>query len=89
LPLLQQGKRPSRLSSKPSTRNPITVEDSAANSDSAKPAKSNDPSSRILSTSAEASPDLTGDNEVEDYQVNDAEMMIRRIWESREVATHG
>ena len=93
LPLLQQGKRPSRLSSspapKPSTRNPITIEDAAANSDPAKSAKSSDPSSRILSTSADASRDLIGENEVEDYQVNDAEMMIRRIWESREVATHG
>ncbi|KAJ5316741.1 hypothetical protein N7508_001249 [Penicillium antarcticum] len=92
LPLLQQGKRPSRLSSspasKPVTRNPTDAED-LANGNPAKPAKSNDPSARILSTSAEASRDLTGENEVEDYQVNDVEMMIRRIWESREVATHG
>jgi hypothetical protein len=91
LPLLQQGKRPSRLGSSPSNpsrRNPA-IEDSATNSDIAKPAKPNDISSRILSTSAEASRDLTGEKDVEDYQVNDAEMMIRRIWESREVATHG
>ncbi|KAK4870801.1 hypothetical protein LT330_000038 [Penicillium expansum] len=97
LPLLQQGKRPSRLSSSPASEsqlrnpNPITSEDPATNDepiDTAKTGKSNDPSHPILSTSAEASRDLSGDND-EGFQINDSAMLIRRMWESREVAIHG
>ena len=94
LPLLQQGKRHSRLSSSPASksqpRNPNPASDPATNEpiNTAKAAKSNDPSHRILSTSAEASRDVSGDND-EEFQINDSAMLIRRMWESREVAIHG
>lgn len=95
LPLLQQGKGPSRLSSasKSHSRNPTPTasEDPATDNEpliTVKAAKSNDPSHRILSTSAEASRDLSGDNE-EGYRINDSAMLMRRMWESREVAIHG
>ncbi|KAJ5773296.1 hypothetical protein N7457_008192 [Penicillium paradoxum] len=95
LPLLQQAKRPNRLSSSPASKtqshNPTTSEDPATNSEptnAAKAAKSNDPSHRILSTSAEASRDTTVEND-EAFQINDSAMLIRRIWESREVPIHG
>ncbi|KUM61134.1 hypothetical protein ACN42_g5981 [Penicillium freii] len=97
LPLLRQGKGPSRLSSSPASKsqlrnpNPTASEDPATGNEplnTAKAAKSNDPSHRILSTSAEASRDLSGDND-EAFQINDSAMLIRRMWESREVAIHG
>ncbi|CAI7657855.1 unnamed protein product [Penicillium glandicola] len=97
LPLLQQDKRPSRLSSSPASKsqlrdpNPTASEDPATNNEpinTAKAPKSNDISHRVLSTSAEASRDLSGDND-ERFQINDSAMLIRRMWESREVAIHG
>lgn len=96
LPLLQNGKRPKQLSSSPASksqlRNLNPTEDPATNSDptnAPNAAKPNDPSHRILSTSAEASRDLSGENEAEEFQANDSAMLIRRMWESREVAIHG
>jgi hypothetical protein len=96
LPLLQNGKRPNKLSTSPGSksqlRNPIPTEDPATNSDPTTPAtaaKSNDPSHRILSTSAEVSRDLSGENKTEQSQASDNAMLIRRMWESREVAIHG
>ncbi|KAJ5467383.1 hypothetical protein N7475_005135 [Penicillium sp. IBT 31633x] len=97
LPLLQQGKRPNRLSSSPLSKtkshnpNSNASEDPATNSeptDAANSAKSNDPSHRILSTSADASRDMGNEND-ERFQINDSAMLIRRMWESREVAIHG
>ncbi|KAJ5513508.1 hypothetical protein N7463_003060 [Penicillium fimorum] len=97
LPLLQQGKRPNRLSSSPASKSqshnptPTASEDLAKNDQSintAEATKSNDPSHRILSTSAEAPRDLSGDND-EAFQINDSAMLIRRMWESREVAIPG
>lgn len=99
LPLLQNGKRPNQLSSSPPSkaqpRKPISTEDST-NSDpttpsgTANPPRSNDPSHRILSTSAEASRDLSGENnDAEEFQAHDSALLIRRMWESREVAIHG
>lgn len=97
LPLLQQGKQPSRLSSNPASKsqsrnsNPTASEDPATDNEpinTAKAAKSNDLPHRILSTSAEAPRDLSGDHD-EGFQINDSAMLIRRMWESREVAIHG
>ncbi|KAJ5189274.1 hypothetical protein N7491_005602 [Penicillium cf. griseofulvum] len=97
LPLLQQGKRPNHLSSSPTSksqsRNPnlAASEDPATNNqhiNTAEAAKPNDPSHRILSTSAEASRDQSGDND-EAFQISDSAMLIRRMWESREVAIPG
>lgn len=93
LPLLQQSKRPNRLSSSPASKTqsqtPTTSEDPATNSEpnTARSAKSNDPSRRILSTSAEASRDMSGDPD-EAFRIDTA-MLLRRMWESREVAIHG
>ncbi|CAG8128804.1 unnamed protein product [Penicillium olsonii] len=95
LPLLQQGKRPNPLSSSPASKSQLrghVPTDDPTNSDPTTPSaanpKSNDPSHRILSTSAEASRDLSGENE-EEFPANDSAMLIRRMWESREVAIHG
>lgn len=99
LPLLQQVKRPNRVSSnpasKPQLREPSRTEDTT-NSDPTTPsnatnaAKPNDPSHRILSTSAEGPRDPSSENhEANELQANDSAMLIRRIWESREVAIHG
>jgi hypothetical protein len=96
LPLLQQGKRPNRLGSSPTSKSqsrnstPAASEDPATNQhiNTAEAAKPNDPSHRILSTSAEASRGLSGDND-EAFQINDSAMLIRRMWESREVAIPG
>lgn len=100
LPLLQQSKRPSRLGSSSESKSQLqrdpqssTSEDPATHSESAdtvQATKSSHPSHRILSTSAEAVHGLTGDQDTEDYpQVSQADMMTRRMWESREVATSG
>jgi hypothetical protein len=67
-------------------------EDPASRSEStdAQATKSAHPSARILSTSDEAAHGLQGDNDSEeDAAVNGIDMMIRRMWESREVATSG
>ncbi|KAJ5959645.1 uncharacterized protein N7479_006795 [Penicillium vulpinum] len=96
LPLLQQGKRPSNLNSSPVSKSqshnstPTASGDPATNepTNTTKAAKSNDLSNPILSTSAEASHDLSGDND-EAFQINDSAMLIRRMWESRDVAIHG
>ncbi|KAJ5129684.1 uncharacterized protein N7515_005723 [Penicillium bovifimosum] len=94
LPLLQQDKRPNRLSSNPASSsqlgNTISTGDTATNSDptsAPQDAKSNDPSHRILSTSAEGMGD-SGEN-TQGFQMSDSDMLIRRMWESREVAIHG
>lgn len=99
LPLLQNGKRPSRLGSSSESKSQLrdpqssTSEDPATQSestDAVQATKSSHPSHRILSTSDEAVHGLTGDQDTEDYpQVNQTDMMIRRMWESREVATSG
>jgi hypothetical protein len=94
LPLLQHGKRPSRLGSSSELPDPHSSasEDPASRSEStdAQATKSAHPSARILSTSDEAAHGLQGDNDSEeDAAVNGIDMMIRRMWESREVATSG
>ncbi|KAJ5984101.1 hypothetical protein N7481_006200 [Penicillium waksmanii] len=99
LPLLQTGKRPSRLGSSSESKSQLrdpqssTSEDPATQSESTdamQAAKSFHPSHRILSTSDEAVHGLTGEQDTEDYpRVNQTDMMIRRMWESREVATSG
>lgn len=99
LPLLQHGKHPSRLGSssesKSQVRDPQSSisEDPATQSestDAAQATKSSHPSHRILSSSDEAAHGLTADQGSEDYPpVNQTDMMIRRMWESREVATSG
>ncbi|KAJ5387672.1 hypothetical protein N7509_010213 [Penicillium cosmopolitanum] len=99
LPLLQTGKRPSRLGSSSESKSQLhdpqssTSEDPATQSestDAVQATKSFHPSHRILSTSDEAAHGLTGEQDTEDYpQVNQTDMMIRRMWESREVATSG
>lgn len=53
-------------------------------------ARSVHPSHRIFSTSDEATHGLQGDNEAEDFPaMSELDLMIRRMWESREVATAG
>jgi hypothetical protein len=95
LPLLQNGKRPNGLSSSPASKSQLRVPNPTEDptkidlTNTATAAKANDPSHRILSTSAEASRDLSGENEAEEFQANDSAMLIRRMWESREVAIHG
>ncbi|KAJ5089862.1 hypothetical protein N7532_008546 [Penicillium argentinense] len=99
LPLLQHGKHPSRLGSSSESKSQVpdqhssTSEDLATQSESTdaiQAAKSSHPSHRILSTSDDATHGLTGDQDPEDYPpVNQTDMMIRRMWESREVATSG
>ncbi|KAJ5168803.1 uncharacterized protein N7482_004397 [Penicillium canariense] len=99
LPLLQQESRPSRLGSSSESKSqlpdphssvsedPITHSESA---DTAQAAKSPHPSHRILSTSDEAAHGLTGDHSSDDFPaVNETDMMLRRMWETREVATSG
>ena len=53
--------------------------------------KTQHPSHRILSTSDEATPGLAAEEEPEepDTDFNENDLMIRRMWESREVATSG
>ncbi|GIJ99097.1 hypothetical protein Aspvir_001223 [Aspergillus viridinutans] len=53
--------------------------------------KSQHPSQRILSTSDEAAHGTTAADEDfgDSYFTSESDMMIRRMWESREVATHG
>ncbi|KAJ5583239.1 hypothetical protein N7535_001859 [Penicillium sp. DV-2018c] len=94
LPLLQQGNRPNRVSSNPTSKSQlykmISTGDTATSSDPTRApqdAKSNDPSHRILSTSADGSGDSNENSQT--FQMNDSDMMIRRMWESREVAIHG
>ena len=94
LPLLQHGRRPSRLGSSSELPDPHSSasEDPATQSESTdtQATKFAHPSHRILSTSDEAAHGLQGDNDPEDYPpVSGTDMMIRRMWESREVATSG
>lgn len=97
LPLLQQGRHPNRLGSSSESKSqlpdphssasegPATQSESADNA----PAKTSHPSHRILSTSDDGAQGL-GENEAEDFPpVSEADMMIRRLWESREVAISG
>jgi hypothetical protein len=53
--------------------------------------KSQHPSQRILSTSDEGAHGTTAADEDfgDSYFTSESDMMIRRMWESREVATHG
>ncbi|KAJ5125891.1 hypothetical protein N7526_008068 [Penicillium atrosanguineum] len=92
LTLLQHQRRPSRIGSSSELPDPhsSTSEDPATRSESTdtQATKSAHPSARILSTSDEAAHGLQGDNDPEDYPaVNGVDMMIRRMWESREVAS--
>jgi len=93
LPLLQHGRRPSRLGSSSELPDPHSSasEDPATQSESTdnQATKSAHPSHRILSTSDEAAHGLQGDNESEEYPMSATDMMIRRMWESREVASSG
>lgn len=98
LPLLQHGKHPNRLGSSSESKSQLPDPHSSASEDQATQSESTDnalaktshPSQRILSTSDEGVQDLAGEHETEDYPpVSGADMMIRRMWESREVATSG
>lgn len=98
LPLLQHGRQPSRLASSSESRSQLPDPHSSASEDQASQSESTDtiqgakskhPSQRILSSSDEASHNIPGDHD-EDYpSVDGNDMMIRRMWESREVATSG
>ncbi|KAJ5928960.1 hypothetical protein N7466_007916 [Penicillium verhagenii] len=99
LPLLQHGRQPSRLASSSESRSQLPDPNSSASedqtshgessNDTIQGAKSTHPSQRILSSSDEASHNLPGDQEEEYPPVNETDMMIRRMWDSREVATSG
>ncbi|KAJ5646659.1 hypothetical protein N7490_003031 [Penicillium lividum] len=98
LPLLQHGRHPSRLSSSSESKSQMpdphssTSEDQTSqgeSTDALQGAKSKHPSQRILSSSDDASHNHPADHD-EDYpSINNVDMMIRRMWESREVATSG
>ncbi|KAJ5899574.1 hypothetical protein N7495_004318 [Penicillium taxi] len=94
LPLLQNRKQ-SRLDSSADSKSYLpdpqssTSDDQATNSestDAAQATKSPHPSHRILSTSDEATHSIPGHDE-EFPPVNETDMMMRRMWESREVAS--
>lgn len=97
LTLLQRNNQPTRSASNAASKSrPVdpqsSSEDPATQSESndTQAAKSVHPSHRIFSTSDEASYGLQADNEGEDYPaMSEVDLMIRRIWESREVATQG
>ncbi|KAJ5923206.1 hypothetical protein N7454_008451 [Penicillium verhagenii] len=99
LPLLQHGRQPSRLASSSESRSQLPDPNSSASedqtshgessNDAIQGVKSKHPSQRILSSSDEASHNLPGDHEEEYPPVNETDMMIRRMWDSREVATSG
>ncbi|KAJ5669561.1 hypothetical protein N7462_010631 [Penicillium macrosclerotiorum] len=98
LTLLQHGRRPNRLASSSESKSQLpdphsASEDPATHSestDTAQASKSSHPSHRILSTSDEAAHGLASDQDSDDFSaVNETDMMVRRMWESREVATSG
>jgi hypothetical protein len=99
LTLLQQGNRPSRLGSSSETKSRLPDPHSSASEDPATHIESTDttqaapsshPSHRILSTSDEAAHGLTGDQSSDDFPaLSETDLMIRRMWETREVATSG
>lgn len=97
LTLLQRGNQPTRLGSSSESKSQLggphsSSEDAATQGESndAQAAKAAHPSHRILSTSDEASYGLQGDNDSEEYSsMTELDMMIRRMWESREVAIAG
>ncbi|KAJ5595186.1 uncharacterized protein N7459_001394 [Penicillium hispanicum] len=97
LPLLQHGRHPSRFGSSSDSKSPLpdphSSEDAAINSestDTAQIVRSSHPSHRILSTSDDAAHGLPADHDSDDFPpVSGTDMMIRRMWESREVATSG
>lgn len=64
-------------------------DDSSANvSDAGDRQRSQHPSQRILSTSDDTTQgNPSADEDAESNEYNDSEMMIRRMWESRIVAT--
>lgn len=97
LTLLQRGNQPTRLASSSDSKSHVpdphsSSEDPATQSESTdtQAVKSAHPSHRIFSTSDEASYGLQGDNESEDFgELTELDLMIRRIWNSREVAISG
>lgn len=99
LTLLQQNTRPTRLGSSPEAKSQLPDPNSSASDDPTTQSESTDPtqaatsshpSHRILSTSDEAAHGLTGDHSSDDFPaLNETDMMIRRMWETREVATSG
>lgn len=95
LTLLQRGNQPTRLGSSSDSKSQLpeshsSSEDPATHSESTEAAKSAHPSHRILSTSDEATYGLPGDNDSEEFPaMTELDLMLRRIWESREVAISG
>ncbi|KAJ5906102.1 uncharacterized protein N7473_003018 [Penicillium subrubescens] len=99
LPLLQRGNRPTHLGSSAETKSQLPDPHSSASEDPATHSESTDttqaapsshPSHRILSTSDEAAHGLTGDHSSDDFPaLSENDLMIRRMWETREVATSG
>ncbi|KAF7719850.1 Uncharacterized protein PECH_007762 [Penicillium ucsense] len=100
LTLLQKANRPTRPGSGSGSDNrrsaaglPLPSEDTAAQSDpsDAVPAgSSSHPAHRLLSTSDEATHGLATDHSPDDFPaLSETDLMIRRMWETREVATSG
>lgn len=97
LTLLQRGNQPTRLASSSDSKSQVrdhhsSSEDPASQSESTDPqaVKSAHPSNRILSTSDEATYGLQGDPESEEFgEMTEFDLMIRRMWNSREVAISG
>lgn len=97
LTLLQRGTQPTRLASSSDSKSQVpdptsSSEDPATQSESTggQAVKPTHPSHRIFSTSDEATYGLQGDNEPEEFgEMTELDLMIRRIWNSREVAISG
>jgi hypothetical protein len=99
LPLLQKGHRPNQLGSSAEAKLQLPDPHSSASEDPATHSESTDttqaatsshPSHRILSTSDEAAHGLTGDHSSDDFPaLSETDLMIRRMWDTREVATSG
>ncbi|EPS33997.1 hypothetical protein PDE_08959 [Penicillium oxalicum 114-2] len=98
LPLLQKANRPTRPGSGSGDQRQLagptsTSEDPAAQgdpSDAVQAGNSSHPSHRILSTSDDGAHGVTGDQSSDDFPaLSETDLMIRRMWETREVATSG
>ncbi|KAJ5634537.1 hypothetical protein N7528_002379 [Penicillium herquei] len=100
LPLLQHDTQPSRLGSSSESKSQLPDPQSSASEDQASHGEGSTettqrnilthPSQKVLSSSEDAIPihNLPGDPDAEGFpHVNETDLMIRRMWESREVAS--
>ena len=97
LPLLQHDRSSGRVNLSSDLKSQLPYPNSSDDAatyhdptDTAPVPRSAHPSHRILSTSDEAAHGVPGDHDLDDFPpVSQTDLMIRRMWESREVATSG